>query len=91
MAKGVRGGPSHSIKIRHGGSEGVRAIRSRSDEGNQTRKDKRLRVMLTGGVRVSRARARSSTRGPSRSIKIGWGGQTGETDGCGRRRSSLRR
>jgi hypothetical protein len=90
-ATGVRGGLSHSIKIGQGGSEGVRAIRSRSDGGNQTRKDERLRVTLTGGlgrqVRVHEAvpavqavRSRSDGRG-----------QTGETDGCGRRRSSPRR
>jgi hypothetical protein len=31
------------------GSEGVRAVRSRLDGGNQTGKDERLRVALTGG------------------------------------------
>jgi hypothetical protein len=51
-AAGVRGGPSRSIKIGWGGprgSKGVRAIRSRSDGGNQTGKDERLRVTLIGG------------------------------------------
>jgi hypothetical protein len=41
------------------GSEAVRAVRSRLDGGNQTEKDKRLRVTLTGGsgrqVRVREA------------------------------------
>jgi hypothetical protein len=32
------------------GSKGVRAVRSRSDGGNQTDKDERLRVTLTGGT-----------------------------------------
>jgi predicted DNA-binding protein (UPF0278 family) len=37
MATWVRGGPSRSIKIGRGKeSEGVRAVRSRSDRGNQT-------------------------------------------------------
>jgi hypothetical protein len=52
-ATGVRGGPSRSIKI--GG-------------GNQTGKDERLRVALTGGPgRQARGREAVS-RGPGRSI-----------------------
>jgi hypothetical protein len=42
-----------------GGPRGVRAVRSRLDGGNQTGKDKRLQVTLTGGsgrqVRVREA------------------------------------
>jgi hypothetical protein len=50
------------------GSEGVRAVRSRSGGENQTRKDKRLRVMLTGGS-GHQARGREAvSRGPSRLI-----------------------
>jgi hypothetical protein len=60
------------------GSEGVRAVRSRSHGGNQTGKDERLWVALTGGLG---ARARSGTRGPSRSIKIRRGGGGGSDRG----------
>jgi hypothetical protein len=42
----VSWGPDRSIKI---GQRGVRTVRSRSDGGNQTGKDKLLRVTLTGG------------------------------------------
>jgi hypothetical protein len=73
------------------GSEGVRAVRSRSDGENQTGKDKRLWVTLTGG---SGRQARGAKRYPAvraiRSESDG-GDQTEETDGCGRRRSSPRR
>jgi hypothetical protein len=65
-ATGVRGGPSLSIKIERRGSEGgpngserVRAVQSESDEGNQTGKDERLQMALTGGTgRVRRACAK---------------------------------
>jgi hypothetical protein len=50
------------------GSEGVRAVRSRSDRENQTGKDERLRAALTGGIgRQTRVREAVS-RGPGRSI-----------------------
>jgi hypothetical protein len=72
------------------GSEAVRAVRSRLDGGNQTEKDKRLRVTLTGGsgrqVRVREAVPRFEPFDQDRT-----GGQIVETDGCGRRRSSPRR
>jgi hypothetical protein len=55
-----------------GGSDGVRAVRSRSDGGNQTRKDERLRVVLTGGQGVRRA-CKAVSRGPDCAIKIGRG------------------
>jgi hypothetical protein len=59
-SEGVRAGPR--------GSEGVRTIRSRSDRENQTKKDKRLRVTLTGGSgRQARVREAVS-RGPGHSI-----------------------
>jgi hypothetical protein len=61
----VRGGPSRSIKIGRGG---VRTVRSRSDGENQTGKDERLRVALTGGL-GRQARVREAVcRGPGRSI-----------------------
>jgi hypothetical protein len=41
------------------GSEGVRAVRSRSDGGNQTGKDERLRAALTGGTGRQGVQARS--------------------------------
>jgi hypothetical protein len=50
------------------GSKRVRTIRSRSDGENQTEKDKRLRVTLTGGSgREARVREAVS-RGPGHSI-----------------------
>jgi hypothetical protein len=61
-ATGVRGGPNRSIKIGRGvrrGSEGVRAVRSRSDGGNQSENDEWLRMALIGGPRrVRRACAK---------------------------------
>jgi hypothetical protein len=73
------------------GSEGVRAVRSRSDGGNQTGKDERLRVTLTGetGRQTCVHEAVPAVRA-IRSESDG-GDQTRETDGCGRRRSSPRR
>jgi hypothetical protein len=98
MATGVRGGPNRSIKIGQGGvrggprrSEGVRAIRSRSDGENQTGKDERLRVTLTcGSGRQVCVREAVPTVRAIRSESDG-GDQTEETDGCGQRRSSPRR
>jgi hypothetical protein len=73
------------------GSEGVRAIRSRSDGENQTGKDERLWVALTGGPgRQARMREAVPAVRAVRS-ESDEGDQTGETDGCGRRRSSPRR
>jgi hypothetical protein len=72
-AAGVRGGPSRSIKIGRRGSEGVRAIRSRLDGGNQTGKDERLRVALTGGPGLQARVREAISRGPGRAIKIGRG------------------
>jgi hypothetical protein len=65
MAAGVRGGPK--------GSEGVRAVRSRLDGENQTGKDERLRVVLTGGPGRQACVREAVSRGPGRAIKIGWG------------------
>jgi hypothetical protein len=94
MAAGVRGGPSRLIKIGRGvrggpsGSEGVRVVRSRSDGGNQTRKDERLRAALTGGTgRQACMREAVPAVRAVRSRSDG-GYQTGEIDSCGRRRSS---
>jgi hypothetical protein len=50
------------------GSDGVRAIRSRSDGGNQTGKDERLRVALTGGPGHQACVHEAVSRGPGRSI-----------------------
>jgi hypothetical protein len=72
------------------GSEGVRAVRSRSDGGNQTGKDERLRAVLTGGTGCQ---ARVCEAVPAvRAVRseLDGGDQTRETDGCGRRRSSSR-
>jgi hypothetical protein len=60
----VSWGLGHSIKIGQRGSEVVRAIRSRLDGGNQTEKTDVREVV---------------SRSPGRTIKIGWGNQTGET------------
>jgi hypothetical protein len=76
----VSWGPDRSIKIEQRGSEGVQAIRSRSDRGYQTGKDERRRVALIGGPgRQARVREAVS-HGPGRVIKIGRGNRTGETD-----------
>jgi hypothetical protein len=50
------------------GSEGVRAVRSRSDGENQTGKDKRLRLTLTGGPGHQARGHEAISRGPGRSI-----------------------
>jgi electron transfer flavoprotein alpha/beta subunit len=83
----VSWGPGRSIKIERrgsegvqGGSDGVRAVRSRSDGGNQTGKDERLRVALKGGPGCQARVHEAVSRGPGRAIKIGRGNQTGETD-----------
>jgi hypothetical protein len=81
--EGVRRGPR--------GSEGVRAVRSRSDGRNQTGNDERLRMALIGGPR-RQARGREAVP-VVRAVRpeSDRGDQTRETDGCGRRRSSPRR
>jgi hypothetical protein len=73
------------------GSEGVRAVRSRPDRGNQTGKDERLRAVLTGWTR-RQARMREAVPAVRavRSESDG-GDQTRETDDYGWRRSSPRR
>jgi hypothetical protein len=64
---------SEGVRACSRGSERVRAVRSRSDGGNQTRKDERLRVALTSGP-GHQARVRETvSRGPGRAIKIGRG------------------
>jgi hypothetical protein len=50
------------------GSEGVRVVRSRSDGENQTGKDKRLRVTLTGGSERQARGHEAVSRGLGRSI-----------------------
>jgi hypothetical protein len=76
---------------RTGGGGGVRAIRSRSDGGNQTGKDEQLWAALTGGTgRQARMREAVPAVRAVRS-ELDGGDQTGETDGCERRRSSPRR
>jgi hypothetical protein len=67
--QGSEGGSSRSIKIgQREGSEGVRAVRSRSGGGNQTEGGEWLRVALTGGPwRQARVRVEVS-RGSGRSI-----------------------
>jgi hypothetical protein len=74
-ATGVRGGLSRLIKI---------------GWGNQTGKDERLRAALTGGTgRQAHVREAVPVVRAVRSESDG-GDQTGETDGCRRRRSSPR-
>jgi hypothetical protein len=72
-AAGVRGGPSRSIKIGRGGgprgSEGVGAVRSRSDGGNQTGETdvREAAPLLSAAVRspeLRQARARVAPGSP---------------------------
>jgi hypothetical protein len=78
-----RGGPR--------GSEGVRAVRSRSDGGNQTGKDERLRVALTGGSgRQARVRSGIPRSRPCDQDRIGEI-RPGKQTCAKRRRSSPRR
>jgi hypothetical protein len=63
--EGVQGGPR--------GSKGIQAVRSRSDGGNQTEKDERLWVALTGGLGCQARVREVVSRGPGRAIKIGRG------------------
>jgi hypothetical protein len=53
------------------GSKGVRAVRSRSDGGNQTGKDERLRATLIGGIGHQAHVREVVSRDLGRAIKIG--------------------
>jgi hypothetical protein len=86
MAAGVRAVRSRSDG--GGGSEGVRGGSEPFDqdrtEGNQTGKDERLRVALTGGPgRVRRACAKQYPTVQAVRSRSDGGNQTGETDVCG--------
>jgi hypothetical protein len=80
-----------AVRSRSAGGGGVRAVRSRPDRGNQTGKDERLRAVLTGWTR-RQARMREAVPAVRavRSESDG-GDQTRETDDYGWRRSSPRR
>jgi hypothetical protein len=92
QTEGVRRG-SKRVRASSSGSERVRVVRSKSNGGNQTGKDERLRVALTGGTwRVRHACAKRypavwATRSESDGGKL----DQGKTDGCRRHRSSPRR
>jgi hypothetical protein len=73
-SKGVQAVRSRSNGV---GSEGVRAVRSRSDRGNQTEKDERLRVALTGGPGRQACGREAVSRGPAVRSSSDGGNQTG--------------
>jgi hypothetical protein len=90
-SEGIRVIRSRSDGARSRGSEGSEPFDQDRTGENQTGTDERLRVALTGGPGRQACVREAVSRGLDVRSEPDGGDQTGETDGCGRRRSSPRR